>query len=139
MIVLDTSVLVYAVGADHPMCQPCQAIVSAIGHGRLAATTTVEVIQEFVHVRAHRRNRADATARGLDFATLLAPLVRPTHIDVRRGLDLFKHHDRIGSFDAVLMATVLNDDRFGALVSADGAYASIPGLTHVFPGDVIVS
>lgn len=136
MIVLDTTVLVYAVGVDHPLRQPCQAIVAAVGQGRVAATTTAEVIQEFVHVRARRRNRIDATNFGLDFATLLAPLVRPTDSDVRRGLELFRHHDHLDAFDAVLTATVLNDSRLTGLVSADRAFASIPGLPHVFPNDV---
>ncbi len=63
MILLDTSVLVYAVGGEHPLREPCRRVVNEIGAGRLAATTTVEVIQEFAHVRARRRGRTDE--RGL--------------------------------------------------------------------------
>jgi predicted nucleic acid-binding protein len=138
VIVLDTTVLVYAVGADHPLREPCRAIVRAVGQGRVAGTTTVEVIQEFAHVRARRRGRVDATRAGLDFATLLAPLVRPNDADVRRGLELFREHDQIGAFDAILTATVLNDDRLTGVVSADRAFAKIPGLRHEFPADVSI-
>ena len=52
MIVLDTTALVYAVGGEHPMREPSRRLVEAIAAGRIEATTTVEVIQEFVHVRA---------------------------------------------------------------------------------------
>ena len=44
MIVLDTTVLVYATGAEHPLRAPCRRVVTAVGDGRLAATTTAEAI-----------------------------------------------------------------------------------------------
>ena len=64
MIVLDTTVLVYAVGAEHPLRDPSRELVGAIADGVIEATTTIEVVQEFVHVRARRRDRQDAAATG---------------------------------------------------------------------------
>jgi predicted nucleic acid-binding protein len=58
MSVLDTTVLVYAKGADHPLRDPCRQLIAAIAARRLEATTTVEAIQELVHVRARHRDRA---------------------------------------------------------------------------------
>jgi predicted nucleic acid-binding protein len=58
MIVLDTVVLVYAKGAEHPRREPCRELVAAIAEERIEATTTGEVIQEFVHrLRQRRRGR----------------------------------------------------------------------------------
>ena len=54
MIVLDTHVLAYAVGAEHPLRAPSRSVVAAIEAGTLRATTTVGVVQEFAHVRARR-------------------------------------------------------------------------------------
>ena len=51
MIVLDATVLVYAKGVEHPLRDPCRALVTAIAAGDVVATTTVEVIQEFVFER----------------------------------------------------------------------------------------
>jgi uncharacterized protein len=48
VILLDTTVLVYAKGEDHPLHDPCRDLIAAIADRRLDATTTVEVIQEFV-------------------------------------------------------------------------------------------
>lgn len=45
MIVLDTTVLVYAKGAEHPLRDPCRDLVAAIADERIAATTTAEVCQ----------------------------------------------------------------------------------------------
>ena len=60
MIVLDTTVLAYAVGEAHPLRDPCRRLLAAHAEGRIEATTTVEVIQEFAHIRARRRTRPDA-------------------------------------------------------------------------------
>ena len=77
MILLDTTVLVYAKGQDHPLRDPCRELIAAVAEQRIEATTTVEVIQEFVHVRSRRTGRADAAALGRDYAELLAPLLIP--------------------------------------------------------------
>jgi len=134
MIVLDTTVLAYAKGSAHPLRDPCRRLIDAIAVGRLEATSTVEVIQEFVHVRAQRRERSDAAALGRDYIDLLAPLLVPTDEHLRRGLSLFERHNRLGAFDAVLAATALTFDA-DAFVSADLAFADIDDLPHIVPDD----
>ena len=127
MILVDTSVLVYAVGADHRLQAPCRHLVQFVADGTVAATTTVEAIQEFVHVRARRRDRADAAALGRAYATLLAPLTQPSPADLAAGLDLFERHPALGAFDAVLAATAQRVSD-GVLASADGGFTSVDGL-----------
>lgn len=132
MIVLDTTVLAYAVGDDHELQAPCRRIIEAVADRRVDARTTVEVIQEFAYVRARRRPRSDAGGLARHFAIVLAPLLRPTASDLEAGLALFEHHDHLGAFDAVLAAVAIVR-RADALVSADAAFASVPGLTHLHP------
>lgn len=132
MIVLDTTVLVYAKGGDHPLQAPCRALVEAVAEGVVQATTSVEVIQEFVHVRARRRSRQDAAAMGSDFADLLAPLLIVTREHLQRGLALFERNDALGAFDAVLAAAGAASGA-SALVSADMAFAAAREITHVVP------
>jgi uncharacterized protein len=133
MIVLDTTVLVYAKGAEHSLRAPCRELVEAIAEGAVQATTSVEVIQEFVYVRARRRGRQDAAATGSDYAELLSPLLDVTREDLRRGLALFERSDRLGAFDAVLAAAAMGRNA-NALVSADVAFATLATeLPHVVP------
>jgi len=138
VIVLDTTVLVYAKGAAHPLRDPCRRLIDAIAQEKLAATSTVEVIQEFVHVRAQRRERSDAVSLGGDYADLLAPLLTVEAEHLRRGLSLFERNDRLGAFDAVLAATAIDIDA-SAFVSADGAFAHVANLPHVIPDDAGVN
>ncbi len=131
MIVLDTTVLVYAKSADHRFRDSCRELIAAIAEERIEATTTVEVIQEFVHVRARRRDRSDAAALGRHYAELLSPLVGVTGDLLQRGLMLFEATPRLGAFDAVLVVTA---EAAGAvLVSADAAFAALPEISHIVP------
>ena len=132
MIVLDTTVLVYAKGVSHPLRDPCRDLVAGIAAGRVEAVTTVEAIQEFVHVRARQRDRHDATSLGQAYADLLAPLLPVGADELRAGLTLFSATPGLGAFDAVLAAatTAAGAD---ALVSADRGFDGVPGLSSVFP------
>ncbi len=126
-VVLDTTVLVYAVGDNHALREPAAALLEAVASGRIRATTTPEVLQEFAHVRARRRDRDDAARLTELYADLLAPLIEVGEEDLREGMRLFRTHDEIGAFDAVLAATALRR-RSVALVSADKSFGAISVL-----------
>jgi predicted nucleic acid-binding protein len=138
MIVLDTTVLVYAKGTEHPLRDPSRRLIAAVANSELQATTTVEAIQEFVHVRARRRGRSDAVALGNDYSDLLSPLLSVTGDDLRHGLAIFERSEQLGALDAVLAATALSAGA-QALVSADSAFAAIPSLPHVIPDETGVT
>jgi uncharacterized protein len=131
VILLDTTVLSYAVGVEHPLRAPCRRLLQAHGDGRIEATTTVEVIQEFAHVRARRRSRADAVRLARQYLAAFAVLVT-TSEDLDLGLTLFERYPQLGAFDATLAAVALNRHA-DALVSADGAFGEVPNLLWVDP------
>ncbi len=132
MIVLDTTVLAYAVGVEHPLQAPCRRLVRAIADSEIVATTTVEVIQEFAYVRARRRDRKDAAELARDYIELLSPLLIVEETDLREGLRLFEENPGIGAFDAVLAAAT-HAAGADALVSADAGFSSIANIRHLTP------
>ena len=132
MIVLDTTVLAYAVGADHPLQVPCRRLVRAIADGEVIATTTIEVIQEFAHVRARRRDRKDAAELARDYIELLSPLLVVEEPDLREGLRRFEESAGLGAFDAVLAAAA-HAAGADALVSADAGFSAVENIRHVIP------
>jgi uncharacterized protein len=131
VIVIDTTVLSYAVGVEHRLRDPCRRLLQAHGDGAIDAATTIEVVQEFVHVRARRRSRADAVDIARRYTAAL--LLLETRLDdLELGLNLFEQHASLGAFDSVLAAVTLNR-RAEALVSADRAFGEVPGLRWVNP------
>jgi uncharacterized protein len=135
VIFLDTTVLAYAVGDEHPLREPCRRLLAAHAEGTIEATTTVEVLQEFAHVRARRRTREDAVRLTRLYSVALNPIVTAA-ADLDAGLTLFEQHAELGAFDAVLAAVALANDA-DALVSADSAFASVPGLTWMDPATAV--
>lgn len=130
MYILDITVLVYAVGGDDPLADPARRLMAAIAAGQISATTTVEVVQEFAHVRSRRRSRTDAASLARHYLTLLGPLVSTSLDDVDRGLEMWTAHEALGAFNSVLLAASV---RVGAqaLISADQALAGVAGAPVV--------
>lgn len=131
MILLDTTVLCYAVGSAHAFRDPCRHLLTGIRSGDIRASTSIEVVQEFVHVRSRRRSRDDAVALARDYVRLLSPLVQPDEDTLDEALRLYVTTTALGSFDALLAALALQGPDI--LVSADHAFAAMPGLRHVVP------
>lgn len=131
MIVLDTTVLSYAVGEDHPLREPCRRLLAAHAAGRVVATTTVETLQEFTHIRARRRSREDAADLARHYLDAF-DLLQTTPEDLRRGLGLFEQHPDLGALHCVLAAVALGRGA-QALVSADRGFGSITGLVWLDP------
>ena len=135
MIVLDTSVLVYAVGREHPLRRPAEAVVGAATEGRIRATTMIEVVQEFAHVRARHYGRRNAVALARNYATLLAPLLVTEPGDLEAGLRLFARHEGLGAFDA-LLAAVAKRVEPTAFVSSDRGFRGVRSLRYVELGSL---
>jgi predicted nucleic acid-binding protein len=131
VIVVDTTILVYAVGDDHPLREPSRRLLAAHRDGSIEAGTTVEVIQEFAHVRARRRDRHDAVDLARNYLRALTILVT-TAEELERGLDLYERSPDLGAFDAVLAAVALEREA-EALISGDHAYGVIDGLRWIGP------
>jgi predicted nucleic acid-binding protein len=131
---LDTTVLAYAAGADHPLRASAQDLMVSVASNRASATTTAEVIQEFTHVHARRHGRVAAADRANDFLQLLSPLTVVVEDDVRRALDVFVAHDRVGAFDSVLAAVALERQDL-EVVTADRGFEDIVALPVLHLGD----
>jgi predicted nucleic acid-binding protein len=131
VILLDATILVYAVGSQHPLRDPCRQLMEWAVDGTIRATTTSETVQEFTHIRALHRSRADAVAIAKDYALSLSPLVSPDIDDLVAGLEVFSRVTSLGAFDSVLAAT---GRRHGwPLASADKGFGRVSGLTHLNP------
>ncbi|MHB1509659.1 MAG: type II toxin-antitoxin system VapC family toxin [Acidimicrobiales bacterium] len=90
MIVLDTTILIDAVGTDHPLRAPCRSLFELARDGAVRAATTVEAVQEFTQVRARRRSLAEADARAREYGRGLSPIMQPDDGDLFDGLGLFE-------------------------------------------------
>lgn len=128
---VDTSVLVFAAGGEHPMREPCRRLIAAAAAGTAELHASVEMVQEFVFHRLRRVSRADAVSQARQAGALCA--LHPFDMDVlQRALELVSAG--LGGRDAVHAATALAHG-FEEIVSADRDFDAVPGLRRIDPVD----
>ena len=130
----DTAVFVYAVGSDHPYRDACRQIVDRARTGELSGEASVEMVQEFAHVRLRRGGtRADA----LELAGAVAQLCRlhPFEAsDLPLMFTLLARHENLNARDALFAATALNRG-LALILSPDRHFDDVHGLERVDPLD----
>jgi len=129
MLVVDTSVLVYASGVEHPLREPAIRLFRDVAEKRIEATTTPEVLQEYAHVRGRRDDRARAVRQAERFAGLLAPLTIVSGDDVLQGLRMWSEVPGLGAFDAVLGSVA--STRGWPVVSSDRGFSKAPSIEWI--------
>lgn len=128
---IDTAVLLYAVGGDHPIRAGSRRIVAAAGAGDLELHASVESVQEFVFHRMRRGDRLSAVRQARDVAGLCI-LHGFDQGTLQTALDLIADSGTIGGRDAVHAATAVQHG-LSMIISPDPAFDNIPGLRRIDP------
>jgi len=128
---VDTAVLVYAVGGAHPMRSDCRRIVTAAGNGQIELHASVEMVQEFVFHRMRRGDRRSAVRQAKDVAGLCVLHDFDSAV-LHIALDLIADVDGLGGRDAVHAATALRHG-LTMIISPVRAFDRVPGLRRLDP------
>lgn len=132
MILIDTSVIMYAAGAPHAHKAPSVAVLERVARGDVEATVDAEVLQEILH-RYRAIGRWDDGRRVYDLARKVFPRVIPVTIVIldraRRMLDSDAH---LMARDALHAAVVLTE-RMDAICSFDRDFDAIRGIAREEP------
>lgn len=130
----DTAVFVHALGRDHALREPCQAIVRAAAAGALRGEASADLPQELAHVRLRRTGDRTAAALAARHAASLCVIHEVTADDAALGLDLFEAHSRLDARDALFAAIALRRE-LGTILSPDRGFDDVPDLRRVDPAD----
>jgi len=124
---IDTNVIVYAVGQAHPLKESSSRILSSIARGTLEANLDVETLQEILHLYSSRGERRKGFA-AIDNLLLLFPNPIPVRREeVEKAKDLMAQHPFLGARDAIHAAVVLTQDLEG-IITADRVFGRIKGV-----------
>lgn len=131
---LDTNVFLFAVGGDHRYRQPCRDILGALAQDRFEALINVEVLQEYVHVRARKGiDRADAISESSQIISACR-VEDVTMTQLQMALSLFVPNQSLSLRDAIHVSTAMSAVADGVL-SADRGLDSVPGVNRIDPID----
>jgi predicted nucleic acid-binding protein len=131
-VFVDTSVLMYAAGAEHPLRDPCRQIIDAISDRSVDAATSTEVIQEILHRAVAMRRADDGIALANQVIDLFAPVLPITHALIRRVPDLIARYPLLDVRDAVHIATCIHEG-ITEIISADRDYDQVVELRRIDP------
>lgn len=129
---VDSSVIMYAAGAESPMHEPCVRILDRVSSGRLDAVTSVEVIQEIVHRYLSLRRPDVARRIARQTMDMFAPVLPISHATVRRLPDLVARYPALQARDLVHVATCIHEG-ITEIVSADRGFDQVAEVQRIDP------
>ncbi|MGI8536436.1 MAG: type II toxin-antitoxin system VapC family toxin [Mycobacteriales bacterium] len=114
---IDTSVIMYAGGAEHPHRASCQRVLERVADRSLEAVTSTEVVQEILRRFARgQRETGQRMARSvLDLFDDLLPVDRQS---VGEAVSLFARHPQLSARDALHIGDIVSVDTGFDLVTA---------------------
>lgn len=129
-VFIEPSVLLLAVGGEHPLREPCRRVLEAASRREVRLHMSVEGGQELLFHRLRRGDR-EAALRQFDLVDALV-VWHAFDIDVLRRARALVAGGSIRGRDAVHAATALIAG-FDALVSCDADFDAVPGLRRSDP------
>ncbi|HSK51652.1 MAG TPA: type II toxin-antitoxin system VapC family toxin [Clostridia bacterium] len=129
---IDTAVLMYAAGAEHPLRDSCRRVMLGIRSGQLQAVTSVEVVQELLHRFISLRRPDVGRQLASDALDTFAPVLPVTHALIRRVPELAARYPSLAARDLVHVATCVHEG-ITEIVSPDRAFDEVAELRRVDP------
>jgi uncharacterized protein len=130
VILVDSNIPMYLVGASHPHKVDAQRWVEELLSERQRLVTDAEVLQEILH-RYVALNRRDAIQPAFD--SLLGVIDEVLAVDraiVERAKEIVFGHRRLSARDAVHLA-VMEQHSIDRILSFDSGFDGFPGITRL--------
>ncbi|MGI8659971.1 MAG: type II toxin-antitoxin system VapC family toxin [Thermoleophilaceae bacterium] len=133
-VFIDTSVIMYAAGAEHPHRAACRRVLERVADGGIDAVTSTEVVQEILHRFAHgRREVGQRMARSV--LDLFDELISINRQVIAGGVSLYADHPQLSARDALHVATCV-DSAIGEIVSVDRGFDSVSEVRRIEPSEL---
>ena len=130
MILVDSNIPMYLVGAPHPHKRDAQRILEKLISERQPLVTDAEVLQEILH-RYVAINRRDAIQSAFDALLGIVDQVLPVGLaDAERAKQIVLGNSQLSARDAVHLA-VMEHHGIDQILSFDSGFDGFPGMTRM--------
>ena len=130
MILVDSNVPMYLIGAAHPHKADAQRLLERLVSGRERLVTDAEVLQEILH-RYVAIDRRDAIQPAFDALLKLVDEVLPIDLTAaERAKDIVMGRRRLSARDALHIAVMEQHD-VERILSFDSGFDGFPGITRL--------
>jgi hypothetical protein len=129
---LDANIIMYALGKEHPLKNPCRKCLERIKKGEIIVVTNTEVLQEIFH-RYFSIQMPTIAEEIFSAIKMFCKKIYPiTLSELERALLLLKEFPSINSRDAIHAATMLNNG-IEKILSTDPHFDLIKGIKRIEP------
>ena len=108
MKLIDTNIIMYALGKTHPLKEPCREILQSVACGTIAADIDVEVLQELLYVYSSRGEREKGLKAIEEMLILFPTPFSIRKAEIEEAKDLMRKHVALTARDAIHCAVVIN-------------------------------
>jgi uncharacterized protein len=130
VILIDSNIPMYLVGAPHPHKIDAQRVIERLISDRERLVTDAEVFQEILH-RYSAVNRRDAIQPAFEALRRVVDQVLPIDESViEKTKQIVLAYPRLSARDAVHLA-VMKHNSIGRILSFDSGFDSYPGVTRL--------
>ncbi|MBU1262648.1 type II toxin-antitoxin system VapC family toxin [bacterium] len=130
---LDTNIIMYAVGKEHPYKKPCQEIIAMVNKGKISVVTNTEVIQEILYRYLSLKMPQDAFENAEDTINLTQHILPINKDEIEIAIELLKkHYPLIYTRDAIHVATMLNHG-IDKIISTDKHFDILTEIKRIDP------
>lgn len=133
-VLLDTNIVLYAIGGPHPYAKPCREVLAYAGDGRLRLEAPVDLVQEVLHHRTRRLGDRSQAAKDALAAAALCRLHAVEPQDAREATRLFAGSSSLSARDAIFAAIALRHG-LRTILSADTDFDDMAQLRRIDPTD----
>lgn len=129
---IDANVVMYSLGGQHPLREPCKRILEKIKNRSILVVTNTEVLQEILY-RYFSIGRATLGEIAYKSMSQFCTVILPVRLqDMDSALELLKKHKDITTRDAIHAATMINNG-IREILSADPHFDLISGIKRINP------
>lgn len=129
---LDTNILMYAVGSEHPLKSRCLDIFRKISEGEIVAVTDTEVFQEIAYRYWCQKKWETAVEVLKKYEVLFNEIYPVEQKDIHIYYDLLAEYDFLSPRDAI-HAAVMKSHQITKIFTADRALAKLPFFKTITP------
>ncbi len=130
MILIDSNIPMYLVGAPHPHKSDAQRLLEKLVSERQRLVTDAEVLQEILH-RYVAINRRDAIQPAYDALLGVVDQVLPIdQVAAERAKEIVLGHRQMSARDALHLA-VMEQHGIEQILTFDSGFDGFPGITRL--------
>lgn len=136
MKLLDTNIVIYSLGGEHPYRKSCQVIINQLEGHLQDYTVNIEMLQEVLNVFWNKRNIEVGIEAVNKLLAIFPSPIPVTGRELALAVRLMGQFRRLSPRDAIHAAVVTIHGLEG-IVSTDMAFDQVTGLRRFDPRELI--